>query len=186
VNELGEAFRSRRKELGLTLEALADRVGVTPGALSHVEGGRRLPDPNNALAIGEALGFTPDEILAMLDDAHSDRRATQVGLSRNAEFPSAPSSPAPQSRVYRAMPVEAMFDASMAHPGAVRRSVRSPRDRARFGTSSVDRVAALEELAEEASRAIRTLRGMLDDEDPGVAREARRLLRELDVRGSEE
>jgi hypothetical protein len=27
---------------------------------------------------------------------------------------------------------------------------------------------------------------MLDDEDPGVAREARRLLRELDVRGSEE
>jgi transcriptional regulator with XRE-family HTH domain len=186
VNELGEAFRSRRKELGLTLEALADRVGVTPGALSHVEGGRRLPDPSNALAIGEALGFGPDEVLAMLDDAHSQRRASQVGLAWSQEPPSSPSAPALQSRVYRAMPVEAMFDASMAPPIPVRRSVRSPRDRARFGESRDDRVAALEELAEEASRAIRTLRGMLDDEDPGVAREARRLLRELDVRGSEE
>jgi hypothetical protein len=68
----------------------------------------------------------------------------------------------------------------------MRCAIRSPRDRARYGESRDDRVAALEELAEEASRAIRTLRGMLDDEDPGVAREARRLLRELDVRGSEE
>jgi len=37
-----------------------------------------------------------------------------------------------------------------------------------------------------ASRAIRTLKGMLDDDDPALAREARRLLRELDVRGAEE
>jgi len=44
----------------------------------------------------------------------------------------------------------------------------------------------MEDLSEDASRAIRTLRGMLDDDDPVVAHEARRLLRELDVRGVEE
>jgi len=64
-------------------------------------------------------------------------------------------------------------------------SSASPRDRARHAPASTERLRAAEELAEEASRAIRTLRGMLDDEDPDVAREARRLLRELNVRGDE-
>jgi hypothetical protein len=66
-------------------------------------------------------------------------------------------------------------------------SVPAPaRDRARFSPDSAQRLHAAEELAEEALRAIRTLRGMLDDDDPMIAREARRLLRELDVRAPEE
>jgi DNA-binding XRE family transcriptional regulator len=170
-------IRHRRKERGLTLESLAELVGLTPGALSHIESGRRLPDPNNAIAIGNALGLGPDEILAALDEAHSERRASQVGRPRPVGRASSPS-----ATVYNAMPIDAMFS-----PGSMNAApVRSSRGLAKSPGSTAQRLRALEDLAEDASVAIRTLRGMVDDPDPAVAREARRLLRELDVRGSEE
>jgi hypothetical protein len=48
------------------------------------------------------------------------------------------------------------------------------------------RLRALEQLADSAAEAIRTLRGLVADEDPAISREARRLLHELDVRLPEE
>lgn len=222
--ELAETIRARRKELGLTLEELAERVGVTPGALSHVESGRRFPDPRNAVAIAQALELEPDDVLTLLDEAHAERRAAQVGRrgpSERSLDSAAPSRASVRSAspVFRAMPIDAMF-ARPAHPSARASSpvpaaapapvghaddslygsdalldaslapghdaVGTPRDRARFASSSDERLRAAEELADDASRAIRTLRGMLDDDDPLLAREARRLLRELDVRGADE
>jgi len=61
-------------------------------------------------------------------------------------------------------------------------SPSSPRNVARWSDETPVRLEALEELAADASEAIRTLRGLLEDEDPVVAKEARRLLRELNVR----
>lgn len=215
MNRLSETIRARRKELGLTLDDVAAVVGVTPGALSHVESGRRLPDARNAIGIARALHIDPDELLTLLDEAHADRRATQAGWTmpseRSASRPrTAPAGPAP---VFRAMPIDAMFGTPVpavdrewdqsdpalheeSRPGpAVRvspqhsQAMYTPapaRDRARFSPDSGQRLHAAEELAEDALRAIRTLRGMLDDDDPMIAREARRLLRELDVRGPEE
>lgn len=211
---LSDTIRARRKELGLTLEDLAGVVGVTPGALSHIESGRRLPDPHNAVAIATALRIDPDGLLTLLDEAHADRRASQVGRSRprersmNAQLQS---NLAESSAVFRAMPIGALFaepedtegdTVSAPEPGAqpvldhdpnatIRSprsnvSASSPRDRARYSPTAGERLHAAEELAEEALRAIRTLRGMLEDEDPTVAREAKRLLRELDVRGADE
>lgn len=207
MSTLPEMIRARRKELGLTLEEVAEQVGVTPGALSHVESGRRLPDPRNAMAIARALRMDPDELLTLLDEAHADRRADQAGWSRpNERRSSGPRNSADDSGpVFRAMPIDAMFDQPMASGAApdsfalldaaeamphmvVRSNVSapSPRDRARYSPASAERVHAAEELAEDAARAIRTLRGMLDDEDPVVARAARRMLLELGLRAPEE
>ncbi|HEY5548411.1 MAG TPA: helix-turn-helix transcriptional regulator [Coriobacteriia bacterium] len=208
--ELSDTVRARRKELGLTLENLAELVGVTPGALSHIESGRRLPDPKNAVAIAGALQLDPDELLTLLDEAHADRRAVQVGRSKPNERRSSPlghTNEVSDPVMFQAMPIEALFSApengaseaaslrieSMSAPEVIAQatarlprtnvSAPSPRDRARYAPDSAERLRAAEELAEEALRAIRTLRGMLDDEDPILVREARRLLRELDVRG---
>jgi len=210
VSTLPETIRARRKELGLTLEEVAEIVGVTPGALSHVESGRRLPDPRNAIAIARALQLDPDELLTALDEAHAERRADQAGWSRPSERRAqAPRSAPVRGDVFRAMPIDAMFEGpessrvddfttgmpvmySASIDSSSDRSLRSnvsaasPRDRARFSPDATERMQAAEELAEEALRAIRTLRGMLDDDDPRLAREARRLLRELDVRGVDE
>jgi transcriptional regulator with XRE-family HTH domain len=216
VYKLSETIRARRKELGLTLDDLAAIVGVTPGALSHVESGRRLPDARNAVAVANAMRLDPDEILTLLDLAHAERRASQVGRSKpNERHSSAHTEPSwsDSASVFHAMPIEAMFaesedtegdalDNPIAMSGLTlhqeaapphldvashRRSIApSPRDRARYSPGAAERLAAAEELAEQASRAIRTLRGMLLDDDPGIAHEARRLLRELDVRGVDE
>lgn len=211
---LSDTIRARRKEMGLTLEDLAGVVGVTPGALSHIESGRRLPDPRNAVAIATALHIDPDGLLTLLDEAHADRRASQVGRSRprertlNARLQA---NLTETSAVFRPMPIDALFSepedtegdtAAVVHSGAEavldhdphasvhsprsNVSASSPRDRARYSSTAGERLHAAEELAEDALRAIRTLRGMLEDEDPTVAREAKRLLRELDVRGAEE
>lgn len=213
VSTLPETIRARRKELGLTLEEVAAVVGVTPGALSHVESGRRLPDARNLISMAQALQLDPDELLTLLDEAHAERRADQVGWSRPSQRRPRASEPAPaQVDAFRAMPIDAMFagpeesggdrmyaranvtysqdlsDMPLLSESRVRSNVSaaSPRDRARFAPDAAERMRAAEELAEEALRAIRTLRGMLDDDDPRLAREARRLLRELDVRGVDE
>jgi len=213
VYTLSNTIRARRKEMGLTLEGLAGRVGVTPGALSHIEGGRRLPDPRNLLAIADALRLDGDELLTLLDEAHAERRAAQVGRSRPAERSSAATPRSygiAHSAAFREMPIDALFsaepgdtegDTALAPDMFLNASIRtddaavprmraaaatSSRDRARWSPGPSDRLRAAEELAEEALRAIRTLRGMLDDEDPMLTREARRLLRELDVRGADE
>jgi transcriptional regulator with XRE-family HTH domain len=201
---LPELVRARRKELGLTLEEVAEIVGVTSGALSHIEGGRRLPDPRNAMAIARALQLDPDELLTLLDEAHAERRARQAGWTIPSERRSNAGRSLPQEVAsFRAMPIDALFAAGAGpadEPSPVAYAVydsvpewtsalvhsavelSSPRDRARHSPASAERMRAAEELAEDASRAIRTLRGMLDDEDPAVARQARRMLLELGLR----
>lgn len=215
--ELSDTIRARRKELGLTLEILAERVGVTPGALSHIESGRRLPDPRNALAIASALQLDPDELLTLLDGAHSDRRADQVGCARpsarrtitpprNPDIPDIADIAVPSAMPLDATPADPedtegdttseipavtpptpAASGLPAAPRVVRQhsnvSAPSPRDRTTRTPASDEHLRAAERLAEEALRAIHTLRGMLDDEDPTLVREARRLLRELGVRG---
>lgn len=203
MGTLPETLRARRKELGLTLEDVADVVGVTAGALSHIESGRRLPDPRNAVAIAQALQLDPDDVLALLRDAHSDRLDDRSGWTSSAPRQrTAREAGRSYSGLFQAMPIDAMFAradegepepdlsmnaASYILPQMLHSNVSSasPRDRARYAPASAERLHAAEELAEEASRAIRTLRGMLEDEDPAVATAARRLLRELDVRGDE-
>jgi len=180
---LGHMIRSRRQAAGLTLEDVAARVGVTVGALSHIESGRRLPSARNAMLIAEVLGIPAEEMLRALDEEHSLKRETAARdsvSSRQSLSASAPLS-APRfdvaSRAYSPRPVEELFEVDVS---------RDARSSARWSQDTSERVEALDRLADSASEAIRTLRGLLHDDDPVVAREARRLLRELDVRMPEE
>jgi transcriptional regulator with XRE-family HTH domain len=203
TTRLGEMIRHARKRAGLRLEDVADQVGVTPGALSHIESGRRLPQPHNAVLIAEVLGIPSEELLLALDEEHSSRRRGSVDSWRSS------GGDRTSGTVYREMPIERLFDGSRAEAEAMQRgsrttasqsmhsampvpsspahSVSSPaRSMARWSDVTADRISALDELAATASEAIRTLRGLLGDDDPTVAHEAARLLRELDVRSPDE
>lgn len=195
---LGQIIRHARKSAGLRLEDVAELVGVTAGALSHIESGRRLPSPQNAVLIAEALGIPSEELLVALDEEHSSRRRGSVDSWRTG------TEHAP-GQVYSAMPVEALFSGSRTDEDVMvmRRDLTTPplsrampertpstqsasspaRSAARWSDVTSERMEALDELAAAASEAIRTLRGLLDDDDPAVAHEAARLLRELDIRG---
>lgn len=210
---LGELIRDARKRAGLRLEDVAEEVGVTAGALSHIESGRRLPNPHNAVRIAEVLGMPSEDVLTALDHEHSSRRRGSIDSQRSMQG----SMPEP-SAVYSSLPIEALFTGSRDEvdaiegarrvaqsappsPSSARSSVgptrssmasraltthSSARATARWSEVTQDRIVALDELATTASEAIRTLRGLLGDDDPAVAHEAARLLRELEVRGPNE
>ncbi len=189
---IGAMIRDARLRTGKTLDDVATQVGVTPGALSHIESGRRLPYPQNAARIAEVLGLSAEEVMVALDEAHADRRRMTA-----FEAPAAsPASPAPRApRGFRAQPIDALFGRDrqeyaersasptpMIHDPAY----MSPRQSARWSDDTAERLTALDRMADSAAETIRTLRGLIDDDDPVIAREARRLLRELDVRLPEE
>lgn len=52
----GNELRARRKLAGITIGELADRLSVTPGAVSQWETGRFTPRAHHQVAIAEALG----------------------------------------------------------------------------------------------------------------------------------
>lgn len=193
ATDIARLIRHERKRRGLTLEELAEKVGLTAGALSHIENGRRLPAPENAVAIARALGFDEALALAALDEAHRERRYESLSSSGyTGRAPSAPeSTPSDDPRRYRKRPIGELFEVDALQPSApppaplaisLSSSDSLLRDTARWSEDTSERLEALESMADTASRAIRTLRGLLEDEDPAVRREARRLLRELDVR----
>ena len=62
--KIGAFIAERRKESGLTQQALADRLGLTNKAVSKWETGDGLPDITILPALAENLGVTVDELLA--------------------------------------------------------------------------------------------------------------------------
>jgi len=60
---LGQEVRRRRQGLGLTLEQLAERSGLSPHYLSTVETGGRDPSVSTVTKLAKALGCPPGELL---------------------------------------------------------------------------------------------------------------------------
>jgi transcriptional regulator with XRE-family HTH domain len=60
---IGESIRHHRKKLNLTQTQLAERLSVTPQAVSKWESGAGLPDLSMAVPLARALGTTTDELL---------------------------------------------------------------------------------------------------------------------------
>jgi transcriptional regulator with XRE-family HTH domain len=54
-----ELIRIKRKALGLTVQELADQVGITKQALSRIELGDNTPTPKTLAAICRVLKTTP-------------------------------------------------------------------------------------------------------------------------------
>ena len=64
---IGNLIRNRRKQLGMTQEELAERVWVTPQAVSQWENGKTVPDLFKLGAIANALEMGKGELLGSLD-----------------------------------------------------------------------------------------------------------------------
>ena len=62
--QLGSAIRKRRKQLGLTLQALSDRGGVSVGYLSQVERDNATPTLGTLAQIADALNVGLDYFIA--------------------------------------------------------------------------------------------------------------------------
>ena len=63
LQEIGLRIMQRRKKLGLTQEALAERCDVTTQFVSYAEAGKRAMRPENLLKIAAALGVSADYLL---------------------------------------------------------------------------------------------------------------------------
>ena len=63
LQQIGKRIIERRKNLGLTQEALAEKGDMTTQFVSYAESGKRAMRPENLLKISSALGVSADYIL---------------------------------------------------------------------------------------------------------------------------
>ncbi|MBQ2758205.1 MAG: helix-turn-helix transcriptional regulator [Clostridia bacterium] len=63
LQEVGQRIIERRKKLGITQEALAEKGDVTTQFVSYAEAGKRAMRPENLLKIANALGVSTDYLL---------------------------------------------------------------------------------------------------------------------------
>lgn len=69
--ELGKKIRARRKELGMTQEELAEKLGVGHQALSRIEQGRMAPKMDRLPIIAESLKCTVADLFRVEGDKSS-------------------------------------------------------------------------------------------------------------------
>jgi transcriptional regulator with XRE-family HTH domain len=63
VLEFGREIRRRREALGLTLEQLSERCGITPNYIGTIENGKRDPSISTLQHIAHGLGVPLGELL---------------------------------------------------------------------------------------------------------------------------
>ena len=63
LQEIGQRIIERRKKLGLTQEALAEKGDMTTQFVSYAESGKRAMRPENLKKISEALEVSADYLL---------------------------------------------------------------------------------------------------------------------------
>lgn len=82
---LGRAIGLRRRENGLSQEALADAAGITDRRLREIEAGTGNPTWHVADSIARALGWSLAELAQRADELETrDRRPTNQPLSRRS------------------------------------------------------------------------------------------------------
>lgn len=78
----GNTVKRRREALGLTLEQLAERAGLSPNYIGTVENGRRDPSLSTVLALAKGLRVPPGELLGPVKDLSAE--AYEVGRQYDA------------------------------------------------------------------------------------------------------
>jgi transcriptional regulator with XRE-family HTH domain len=58
----GAEVRRRRESLGMTLEVLAERAGLTPNYVGTIEAGERDPSLTTIVGLAQGLGISPAEL----------------------------------------------------------------------------------------------------------------------------
>jgi transcriptional regulator with XRE-family HTH domain len=77
--DFGREVRRRRKVLGLTLEQLAERSGLTPNYLGTVEAGKRDPSLSTVFGIAKGLGIPAGDLLGSSGElAPASREAARI------------------------------------------------------------------------------------------------------------
>ena len=74
----GEKLRNHRKKLGMTQEAVAEKIGVSPQAISKWESGDCLPDCFNLKAISDVYNISADVLLETESDGDIDAVANKI------------------------------------------------------------------------------------------------------------
>lgn len=77
---IARRLAARRKQAGLSQEALADKLGVSRQAVSKWERAESLPDTDNLIALATLYGLTLDELL-WRETGENDSRASQPAAS---------------------------------------------------------------------------------------------------------
>lgn len=72
-----ERLSERRRELGMSMSALARKIGVTPSMISQIERGQSLPSVETLFALAEALGATVDTFFGSPDHVAEGRSASK-------------------------------------------------------------------------------------------------------------
>ncbi len=83
-NTLGEKLRARRRELGLTLQTVANRAGLTVGFISQIERDLTAPSLSSLVSVSQVLEMHVSEFLSQPKGDKSitrqdERRAYAVG-----------------------------------------------------------------------------------------------------------
>ena len=90
--QIGQRITKRRKKLGWTQEALAEKADLSPQFISYAESGKRAMRPENLLKISGALGLSADYLLTgeivekdmlLLSDKMSKLTPTQLRTIEN-------------------------------------------------------------------------------------------------------
>ena len=74
-NSMGRFIAARRRELGLTQEELAGKMGVTDKAVSKWERDLSCPDIGSLPQLAQVLGSTTDELLQAKAEADGEKPA---------------------------------------------------------------------------------------------------------------
>jgi len=88
---IGDRLRTARTERGLSLRALADRLGVSPSLISQVERGLARPSVNTLYAMARELDVSLDELLFVdVRASHVDPSAVRMGSAEASSGPAVP------------------------------------------------------------------------------------------------
>jgi transcriptional regulator with XRE-family HTH domain len=97
-NRLGSSVRASRLARGLSVRALAGRLGMSSSAVSQIETGKVQPSVRTLRALAAELGMSVDEALFGRDEQHEDRAPTHADQNVSACEPGIAMQPAEQLR----------------------------------------------------------------------------------------
>lgn len=78
----GAAVRARRKQLGLSQEALSERAGCDRQSINRIENSAYSPSLDRVFRLADALGVTLGELVGEFEAVHNRRISTPEAVAR--------------------------------------------------------------------------------------------------------
>lgn len=128
----GQWIRRERKRLGLTQRELGQKIGATDGYISHLEKELKVPSPQLALDLAQALGFSPREqreFLEAVDAVRLERSRRRIRTRGAAVRDSLEAPPEPREQIsFDAQQIEQALEADPELASAFRNLVTAYSD----------------------------------------------------------